>query len=174
MVGMGGGSPRGPPPAPASAQDGDRRCARAGGVPRFRAAARRAAAPAGGQCAPLPQPAARPARPLARRVGFARGDRTPGGPRGSPMPDTPTAGACARRSSGADGSTRRAARPGSLPVPLPSRSPRRLLEQQPEEPPRGEPQQERHRKPEQQQRLPCGPHAPMPEPAASRGRRARR
>lgn len=42
-------------------------------------------------------------------------------------------------------------RPGGLPVPLPSRSPRRVLEQRIQEPPRSEPQQERHRKTEQQQ-----------------------
>ena len=50
---------------------------------------------------------------------------------------------------------------------------RGLLEQRTEEPPVREPQQEHHRKPEQQRRIPCCPHARMPEPAALRGRRAR-
>ena len=50
---------------------------------------------------------------------------------------------------------------------------RRLLEQRTEEPPVREPQQEHHRKPEQRRRIPCCPHARMPEPAALRGRRAR-
>lgn len=50
---------------------------------------------------------------------------------------------------------------------------RRFLEQRTEEPPVGEPQQEHHRKP-QQQRVPYSQHAPVPEPASSRGRRERR
>ncbi|MBM3952953.1 MAG: hypothetical protein FJ311_16080 [Rhodospirillales bacterium] len=48
-------------------QDPDRADRRSGGVPRLRAAARRAAAPAGGKRAEIPEPAARHARPLARR-----------------------------------------------------------------------------------------------------------
>ncbi len=44
----------------------------------------------------------------------------------------------------------------SLNGPLWSGPPRRLLEQQSEEPPRREPQQEQPRQPEQQQRLPLG------------------
>ena len=57
----------------------------------------------------------------------------------------------------------------ALSVPQP-RFARRRLEQQTEEPPLREPQQEHHWKPQQQQRLPCGPHAQPPEPAAPRGR----
>ena len=76
-----------------------------------------------------------------------------------------TPGACAMRSFGAGG------RPGSLTVPL-ARPARRLLEQQTQEPPLREPQQEQDRKPKQQCRLPRRPHAPSPEPASSRGRRA--
>ncbi len=88
---------------------------------------------------------------------------------GSRTPNIPTPGACAERSFGTDGSTR----PGSLTVPLHARPSRRLLEQQSEEPAFGEPQQERDRKPQQQQRIPCRPHARLPEPASPRGRRER-
>ena len=83
------------------------------------------------------------------------------------MPRTRTPGACGKRSSATPYSGGR----GSLPAPLPCR-PRRLLEQQSEERARGQTQQERHRKPEQQCRLPCGQHAPTPEPLGSRTQRA--
>ena len=43
----------------------------------------------------------------------------------------------------------------------------------PRKPALREPQQEHHREPEQQQRVPCGPHARRPEPEASRRRRVR-
>ena len=55
--------------------------------------------------------------------------------------------------------------PGRGPLP---RAARRLLEQQSEEPPLGQPQQGRHRQPEQQQRLPRRQYAPMPEPGHPR------
>ena len=58
-----------------------------------------------------------------------------------------------------------------LAVPQSSCGARGLVEQQTEEPALGESQrQERHRKPQQQQRLPGCPHARLSEPAASRGR----
>ena len=57
--------------------------------------------------------------------------------------------------------------------PPSARGARRLLEQQPEEPPLRQPQQEHHRKPERQQRVPSCPHARQPEPAASPGHRVR-
>ncbi len=63
---------------------------------------------------------------------------------------------------------------GSLAGPLSSCSPRRFLEQQTKESAGREPQQERHRKPQQQQRFPSGQHASMPEPSAPRGGRERR
>ena len=47
----------------------------------------------------------------------------------------------------------------------PGRRPLRAL-------PLRQPQQEHHRQPEQQSRVPCCSHAPPPEPASSRGRRA--
>ena len=87
---------------------------------------------------------------------------------GSPMPNTPIPGACASPSFAADGSIRR----GSLTRPL-ARVARRFLEQQPEEPPLREPQQEHHREPERQQRVPRGPHAQGPEPAVPRHPRER-
>ena len=87
---------------------------------------------------------------------------------GSRMPNTPIPGACASPSFATDGSIRR----GSLARPL-ARVAWRFLEQQTEEPALREPQQEHHREPEQQQRVPCGPHAQRPEPAASRRRRVR-
>ena len=86
-----------------------------------------------------------------------------------PMPDMRTPGACAGPSCGTGGSTR----PGGLTVPLRARGARRLLEQRTEEPPFRQPQQEHHRKPERQQRIPSCPHARQPEPVASRGGRAR-
>ena len=58
-----------------------------------------------------------------------------------------------------------------LAVPRSSCGARGLVEQQTEEPALGESQQERHREPERQQRLPGCPHARRSEPAASRGRR---
>ncbi len=58
---------------------------------------------------------------------------------------------------------------GSLPC-----SARRVLEQQPEEPPLCRPQQEHTGQPEQQCRLPCREHAPKPEFAGSRSHGARR
>ena len=67
-----------------------------------------------------------------------------------------------------DGATLRTTGPGH---PRP-RFAGRFVEQQTQEPPLGEPQQEHHRQTEQQQRLPCGPHAQLPEPATSRGGRA--
>jgi hypothetical protein len=67
---------------------------------------------------------------------------------GSRAPTTRTPGGCARRSSATRCFTRR----GGLTGPLPRR-PRRLLEQQPTEPARGEPQRQRARQPEQQYRL---------------------
>ena len=48
------------------------------------------------------------------------------------------------------------------------RAARRLLEQQPEEPSRGQPQQERTRKPEQQYRVAGSPYALAPEPPLPR------
>ena len=86
--------------------------------------------------------------------------------RGSPMPNMQIPGACASPSFAVGGSIRR----GSLTHPL-ARVAWRFLEQQPEEPALREPQREHHREPEQQQRVPCGPHARGPEPAASRRRR---
>ena len=83
-------------------------------------------------------------------------------------PNTRTPGACASRSFAPGGSTRR----GSLTLPR-ARFARRLLEQQTEEPPLREPQQEIHNQPEQQQRVPRGPHALLPELAMPRRRRAR-
>ena len=88
---------------------------------------------------------------------------------GSPTPNTRTPGACANRSFAPSASGRR----GGLALPR-ARLARRLLEQQSGEPPRGEPQQEYHRQPQQQQRVPRGPHARMPEPTVSRHRRAQR
>lgn len=61
--------------------------------------------------------------------------------------------------------------PGSLAGPLSSRASRRFLGPQSNEPPLGEPQQERHRKPQQQQRFPRGQHASMPESPTPRGGR---
>ena len=69
------------------------------------------------------------------------------------------------------GSAGKPERDKALAVPQP-RFARRLLEQQTEEPPLREPQRERHRQPQQQQRFPCGAHAQPPEPAAPRGGRA--
>ena len=70
---------------------------------------------------------------------------------------------------GAGGSTR----PGGLTVPLSACPARRLLEQQTEEPPLGQPQQEHPRQSEHQQRIPHCPHARPPEPPASWGGRVR-
>ena len=89
--------------------------------------------------------------------------------KGTLMPNTPIPGVCAGRSFGTGGSIR----PGSLAAPLSVRVARRLLEQQTKEPPVRQPQQELHREPEQQQRVPYCQHAPLPEPASSRGRRER-
>jgi hypothetical protein len=75
----------------------------------------------------------------------------------------------AARSSAKAGSIRLG---GGLAVPR-LRPARRHLEQQSQERPRGCPQQERHRKPQQQYWLPRGPHAPAPEPPGSRSERAR-
>ena len=64
--------------------------------------------------------------------------------------------------------------PGSLAGPLSSsRSPGRFVEQQTEERALRQPQQERHREPEQQQRFSYFQHAFMPEPARLRMRRER-
>ena len=62
--------------AASSGQDTNRAHRRAGNLPRLRSPARRPAPAAGGQCPALPQPTARPARPLARRKGRARRGRT--------------------------------------------------------------------------------------------------
>jgi retron-type reverse transcriptase len=58
--------------------------------------------------------------------------------------------------------------------PVGAGSPRRLVEQQPEEPPRGEPQQERARQPEQQCGVPGRQYAAVPERRGSRALTARR
>ena len=71
------------------------------------------------------------------------------------------------------GSHRATATPGGLAGPLSPRVARRRLEQQSEEPPLGQPQQERCRQPEQQRRVPCREHAPKPEPVRQPPRRAR-
>ena len=69
--------------------------------------------------------------------------------------------------------TSRAAGPGGLTGPRPSCGSRRLLEQQCREPPAWRAQQEHHRQPEQQPGFSRFEHAPEPEPARSRPRRAR-
>ena len=125
-----------------------------------------------------------PAPCLKRRCGSASGP-------GSPMRRTPTVGGCGMRSFATGCSIPRAIPPSlhqcrnpvlpwlpvvrrSLAVPLSQAcSARRFLEQQTEEPPFGEPQQERNRQPEQQQRVPRFPYAPEPEPSRSRSRRVR-
>jgi len=56
-------------------------------------------------------------------------------------------------------------------VRKPARGARRLLEQQPKEPPRGQPQQEQPRQPQQQRRIPAHQCACQPEPARSWPRR---
>ena len=66
----------------------------------------------------------------------------------------------------------RAAGPGGLTGPLPSCGSRRLLEQQCREPPAWRAQQEHRRQPEQQPGFSRFEHAPEPEPARSRPRRA--
>ena len=90
--------------------------------------------------------------------------------RGLPTQSMLIPGGSARRSSGAAGSTR----PGGLTAPLKARFARRLLEQQTGEPPLREPQQELHRKPQQQQRVSRIPHVRSPEPVSPGGRRARK
>ena len=82
------------------------------------------------------------------------------------MPITQTHGGCVRRSS----ATRYSRRRGGLAGPLPRR-PRRLLEQQPTEPARGQPQPQHAGQPKQQSRLPGCQDTPPPEPASSRRRR---
>ena len=85
------------------------------------------------------------------------------------MPITQTHGGCVRRSS----ATRYSRRRGGLAGPLPRR-PRRLLEQQPTEPARGQPQPQHAGQPKQQSRLPGCQDTPPPEPASSRSRRVRK
>jgi hypothetical protein len=65
------------------------------------------------------------------------------------------------------------ARRGGLTGPLP-RCPRRLLEQQPTEPARGQPQRQHAGQPKQQYRLPGCQDTPPPEPASPRRSRVRK
>ena len=82
------------------------------------------------------------------------------------MPITQTHGGCVRRSS----ATRYSRRRGGLAGPLPRR-PRRLLEQQPTEPARGQPERQHTGQPKQQSRLPGSQDTPPLEPESSRRRR---
>ena len=146
-------------------------CRRAGGVCRKKIYA--ASATAGEVCA----------------IAFARAAWARTKPHGisarvSRMPSTPIPGACVMSSFGAarsippairSSALARRAPSGSLAGPAtPLRFARRLLEQQSEEPSLRLPQQERHRQPEQQHRVPSGPHTlDLPEPARSPTRRER-
>ena len=94
-------------------------------------------------------------------------------PRGWRTRRTPRRGGCAARSSGAGGSHRADGRPRGPDRPRSACVARRFVEQQSGEPALGESQQERCRRAQRQQRLSCFEHAPLPEPARPRPRRAR-
>ena len=138
------------------------------GVPGLRPPARRAP-PAGGERAPLPQPPAGLARPLARGPGGARGGRAAGGRVGRPrrtcehlaLAPCPLSGRVVRPVPGAWPSPcRRVLRGGSW-----NNKPRNLRSANRNRNTTGNRNNNNG--------LPGCPHAPPPEPASSRGRRAR-